>query len=179
MPKGSNLQSAMLDDGQFGLAILDGVHFTNAHLNRADFSAASLNGAILQNAELVGARFDDCDLNQTDLRGADLAAVSWANAAWDHDTPPRLDHRTNLIPPKWHLDPSFTPNAEDYFNVHRQFDGLADDMLAQLLKQTSRQQRTILENMLYHAPLVLNLENWRDQRKQVAEKHVSPYSPQL
>jgi len=52
-------------------------------------------------------------------------------------------------------------------------------MLAQLLKQTSRQQGTILENMLYHAPLVLNMENWRDQRKQVAERRVSPYSPQL
>lgn len=174
---GVNLASSDLSDAQFGLGIFEETNFNGAILDRADFSATTLDNAQLENASLVAARFDDAELNGANLRGANLAAVQWSGACWDHETPPVLNTKTMLLPREWATDPAYTPDADAIINVNRQFDGLDDSMLDQMLAQINPRQRRQIEYMVYAPPLVLNLENWRERRKPVAAPPISPYSP--
>ena len=160
---GGHYPGINLMNAQLGLCLFNECNLTGARLNRANMAGAILDNANCKDAQMVGVILDDTDLNGTNFQGANLAAANWNNASWDPETPPILDNKTSLLPRPWLNTPDWRPDAGVIINVHNAFDGLTTEAVRQLTEQLDPKQRTLIEEILFQPPLMLNIENWRQR----------------
>jgi hypothetical protein len=78
--QGLNARGALLRDGHFERARLDGARFDGANLSNAHLEGASLVGASLAGADVEGADFRGADLRGADFMGASLFGATFCAA---------------------------------------------------------------------------------------------------